>query len=267
MGRWRGFKLNRLIRTRWSRESGIVAALAGAPAASEAAFLQPEGTTQLISASSVSSFSRSFDAKGRLKRSATFSKSSLDVHVAHGLTEHISLIATASSDRLTSKFANDPGSAFGWSAMAGLRIPLWQADGGIISAQALAGIGRDVSRGSFVGEARVLAGRNLSIGGVLGFADAQLAWRQNAPGTQPELRFDATLGLKPLERVMVLAQLFSAYGLPDAGQKRSFRVKGQFGLVWHVGETWSVQANGFHTLYGLNTAQETGATLSLWRRF
>jgi hypothetical protein len=267
MGRWRKFALNRLVRGRWSRKSGIVAALVSAPSATEAAFLQAEGATQLISANSVSGFSREFDANGRIRRSGTFSKTSLDVFATHGLTETVTFVATTSTDRLVTKYASDVGSTISWNAMAGLRVPLWQESGSIVSVQALIGAGREVRGAGMMAEARLMAGHNLAIAEVPGFADIQLAWRQGAPGARPELRFDATLGLKPHERVMFLAQLFTAYGLAHAGQDRSLRVKGQLGLVWHVGETWSVQASVFHTLYGLNSAQETGATLGLWRRF
>lgn len=267
MGRWRAWSLNGLVRGRWSRESGIVVALFGAPAMSEAAFLQPEGTTQLISANSISGFSRNFDAQGRIRRSNTFSKTSLDVYAAHGLTENLTFVAATSTDRLVTKFANDPGSNINWNAMAGLRMPLWRSDDSIVSVQALAGAGRETGRSGLMAEARLMAGHNLVVGGIPGFADAQLAWRQNAPGARQEIRFDATLGLKPHESVMVLVQVFTAYGMPHAGQERSVRLKAQFGLVWHIGETWSVQASAFHTFYGLNTALETGATLGVWRRF
>ncbi|MGL4439877.1 MAG: hypothetical protein ACRCUE_11430 [Bosea sp. (in: a-proteobacteria)] len=267
MGRWRNLRLNKLVRGRWTRESGVVVALFGAPVASEAAFLQPEGQTQVISANGVSGFSRDFDANGQIRRNNTFSKTSLDVFAMHGLTETITLVAATSTDRITTKYANDPGSDINWNAMAGVRMPLWQQNGSIVSAQALVGAGRETGRSGLMAEARLMAGHNLSVADVPGFADVQLALRQNAPGARPEMRFDATFGLKPHDRVMLLSQLLTAYGLAHAGQKRSLRVKAQLGVVWHAGETWSVQLSGFQTVYGLNAAQEAGATLGLWRRF
>jgi hypothetical protein len=245
----------------------VAGAFFGTAAASDAAFLQQEGSSQLISNSTVSGFSRDFDAKGRLVRSGTFSKTSLDVFAAHGLTSTITLVGAVSTDRLLPKFATDPGASTTWNAMAGVRAPLWQSDGGIISVQALAGAGSEMRGSGFIAEARLMAGRNLSIGTIPGFMDVQIAWRQNAPGARPELRLDATLGLKPDDRFMLLAQLFAAQGFAHAGQKQSLRVKAQFGVVWHVGETWSVQASAFHTVYGRDTGQEAGATLGVWRRF
>lgn len=267
MGRRRIVRLNELVDGCWLRASGILAALLAVPTASQSAFLQPEGTTQLILASGLSSFSRDFDAKGRIVRGNTFSKTSLDVFATHGLTPSLTLVAALSTDRLTPKFANVTGSNATWSGLGGLRMPLWQDGGSIISVQALAGTGREMASTGLMAEARLMAGHNLSFTNVPGFADVQVAWRQNAPGARPEFRFDATLGLKPHEKLMLLAQMFSAYGLSQAGQKRSLRIKAQLGLVWHVGETWSVQVSGFHTVYGLNTAQETGAVLGVWRRF
>lgn len=244
-----------------------MAALFGAPFSAEAAFLNPEGTTEVISTSTVSGFSRGFDAKGRVRRASTFSKTSLDVFMAHGIRENLTLIATVSSDSIRTKFAGDPGSSMSWNALAGVRVPIWGSGERILSAQALVGAGRDAGRSGIMAEARLLAGQNLAVSGMPGFADLQVAMRQNAPGARPELRFDATFGLKPHQRVMLLAQAFTAYGFASSGQRQSWRIKGQLGLVWHGGETWSVQASAFHTLHGVNTALETGASLSLWRRF
>ncbi len=61
------------------------AATLSVEAPARAGFLQPEGTTQVITSGSGSRFSRQFDAKGRLRRAATFSKANLETWVQNGL--------------------------------------------------------------------------------------------------------------------------------------------------------------------------------------
>lgn len=245
----------------------MLAALFGAPSASEAAFLQPEGTTQLITTAGMSGILRDFDSKGPAKPNRTVQKTSFDVLLSHGLTDTLTFVATSSKGQLTSMFSREADSSISWTAMAGLRMPLWQSGGSIVSVQALAGAGRDTGRSGLTAEARLMAGHSLTFGSLPGFADVQVAWLQTAPGARPEMRLDATLGFNPHKKLTVLGQVFSAYGFNHDGRKSSLRIKAQLGLVWQFSEAWSVQASGHRTIFGRNAAQQTGAALGLWRRF
>lgn len=281
MGRWRGRETG-AERIGWTRRRGWLAAIASFGAAPEArgAFLLEEGATQAIQSSSVSRFSRGYDPKGRLIRSGSFSKTSLDAHLSHGLNPDVTLMAVLSTDRLSPDIIGDPGGSSALSGMAGARVRLWRDDSWTVSAQILAGAGREGPEGfagaggraGFMGEARLLVGRSFTLGGVDGFADLQAGWRRGAPGARDELRLDGTLGLKPHPRLTTLAQIFAAQGfsgsgLGGAGLAATSRVKGQLSLVWQATPAWSVQAGAFVTLAGRNAAQENGAVLALWRRF
>ena len=238
-------------------------------ASAQAAFLQDKGTTQYIHSAGISSFSRAFDAKGRLKRASSFSKTALDIFIGHGLTDAVSLIGEVSSNRMIPRILTDTDVDSGtmWSAMAGVRARLWHDGTSIVSIQALAGGGRDIGRAGMVGDVRLLLGHNFSLAGYHGFADLQAGYRRNAPGSRPELRFDASLGLRLHRDVQIIGQVLTAHGFRHAGQPQSLRVKTALSLAWDVTKTWTIQLGGFVTAYGINTGRETGATLAVWRRF
>jgi hypothetical protein len=61
--------------------------------------------------------------------------------------------------------------------------------------------------------------------------------------------------------------VLAAHGFSHAGQPRSLRVKTVPSLAWDSSKTWSIQIGGFTTVYGIDTGQEVGATLAVWRRF
>lgn len=53
-----------------------------------------------------------------------------------------------------------------------------------------------MARAGMMGDVRLLLGRNVSLAGYRGFADLQAGYRQTEPGSRPELRFDASFGLR-----------------------------------------------------------------------
>jgi hypothetical protein len=81
----------------------------------KAALLQDRGVSLFSQSAGINSFSRAFDANGRLKRASIFSKTSLDILVGHGL------IGEVSSSRLMPRIltATDVDSGTMWSAMGG----------------------------------------------------------------------------------------------------------------------------------------------------
>ncbi len=254
-------------RSAWFCVSFVALSATAASAPVQAGFLASEGTTQLISSGAISGFSRSFDPSGRIRRSGTFSKNSFDTHVSHGWNADLTLVGQMSSDRLMPAIINDPGAVASWSALVGARMPIWRGANSIISVQALAGVGREASNIGATGVARLMFGHSLHVINMPAFADLQLGVRFGAPGARHELRFDATFGVKPVEDWLVLAQVFSAFRLEGEGAPSSMRVKTQVSLVWQFSQTWAAQAGAFTTVFGVNSAQESGIVLGLWRRF
>ncbi len=240
---------------------------AATPEPVAAAFLKPEGEVEIISSSTASGFSRGFDAAGRLRRSAEFSKASLETHVSYGFSESVTLMGEIASDRLQPRIVNDPGERSAWTALAGVRARLWHDGGAVMSAQLMMGPGFGNGRSGFAADARLLGAYSFAILEMPAFVELQLGRRWGAPGTPAELRLDATLGMRPHEDWLVLLQMFAARGDRLGAAPASFRLKSQFSLVWRVASNWSVQAGVFTTVAGINAAQESGLNLALWRRF
>ncbi len=102
------------------------------------------------------------------------------------------------------------------------------------------------------------------------FAEAQVGYRWRGGRNPDEIILDATLGVRPLPRLMLLLQGFNAVALqPDRrfGGGRMRRHKLQPSLVWSSGEGWSLQVGAFATLAGRETPQERGLVAALWWRF
>jgi hypothetical protein len=243
----------------------------GAAPPALAGFLRPPGASEVIVAAGLSSFSRRFDARGRLARSGAFSKMGLDVHASHGLNERVGLIANVAIDRLE---RSDKGfaPAQSWHVLAGPRLVLWRGEATVLSAQALAGFGRDDSaRGAALGamaDARLLLGHGFRWGDWPAFGEVQAGYRFAAPGARDEIRVDATIGVSPHPDWQLLLQAFGAYAPARAGgEAASGRLKLQAAVIRQLGPQWRAQLSLFTTPLGLNAAAESGGALALWRQF
>lgn len=246
--------------------AGLAAFIAPAGFA-EAGFVISPDSLQIISSSSVGGFSRSFDASGRLKRAATFSKLSLETLAEQGYTPDLMFLARIGREEDRPKYLDDPGFARRWTVMAGARQVIVRHEGWALSAQGMAGFGMGLDRSAFVGDARLLLARNLALGPFPGFVEIQAGYRHGGGIERSEFRLDKTLGVEAAPDVLALIQLFSAHAPRRDGLQASWRVKAALGLVWRMNDRWSVQIGGFTTLHGRNAAFEQGGMLAVWRRF
>jgi protein XagA len=245
--------------------AGLALSCASTPARS--GFLLDPGRTLTIASISYGGFSTAFDAAGALRRSAAFTKVTQATHVAYGLTDKVTLIGQLDSDRLLPQFINDPGASTSWSTLGGARLMLWRNDAHVVSVQALAGAGQSFTDMGFSADIRLLTGHSFEIAGMPAFGDLQVGYRHGAPGIRSELRFDATLGMRPHPDWLVLTQVFTAQALASHGLPAATRIKLQSSVVWDFSRHWSLQLGLYTTLFGINSVQENGAMLALWRRF
>ena len=103
---------------------------------------------------------------------------------------------------------------------------------------------------------------------IKGFVETSGAWVRRSGAMPDEFRVDATLGLQSSERVMVLYQLFSAWGLqksPWGGRPNSH--KAQTSIVYSLTPDWRLQAGFFASFAGAHARYERGYLTALWRRF
>ncbi len=118
-------------------------------------------------------------------------------------------------------------------------------------------------------EMRVLYGRNLTLAGLPGFFDGQLAWRQRTGAPANEANLDLTLGLRPQADLMLLLQSFNTVTLGHAGNgyDQTRRYKLQLSAVQQLTPTVSVQIGANKAVGGRNDGNELGGLLALWVGF
>lgn len=181
-----------------------------------AGFLDPVGRSQVITTLGYSSFSRQFDAQGRLKRSSSFTKSTSETRVSYGYSEHLTLIAELAGDRVMPQFANDPGAESSWSAIAGARVLLWRGTEWVFSGQVLAGGGAGAGRAGLVADARLALGRGFKIGEMAAFADVQGGYRHASPGNSLSSGLMPALGSARMRNGCCLRRSLPLMGLRTA---------------------------------------------------
>jgi len=255
--------------------AGLTCAGALAPSlVSAAAWPQAAGHTETIFSLEPGGADRAFDAKGAADAPLPqWDQTDASVYIDHGVTSRLSL-----TGKINLK-AYDTGDArfSGLSSLEfGGRYALHDGADYILSAGAsLEGLGRGrrddfdsvFGRQGTDADLRVYFGRNLRVAGQDAFLDVQAArhFRQYNPD---QWRFDATLGLKPSPRWMVLMQGFAGRADKQAG----------YAVAWLNGEVSLVRGFGAHsqtcvqlgvrrTVSGRNVPQVTALVASLWRRY
>jgi hypothetical protein len=98
---------------------------------------------------------------------------------------------------------------------------------------------------------------------VAGFTDLQVA-RLKRSGLADETRVDVTLGLRPKDHWLIMAQAYA--GNADSTPAGSRWRKGELSVVRDLG-AWSLQAGWRQTLSGRETSADHGPVLAVWRRF
>lgn len=252
----------------------VVICAGGFPAQGLAgAWPQEIGHIQVISRAELARATQAYDAQGnRGVELVGWEEKSVSVFIDYGLTERISLSGKINFQDYHTEW--DSFSGLG-SVEIGARYNFLRTEKTVlslgISAEGL-GQGRrnafeDGRPDSTDIELRGYLGRNFTFRGIPSFVDIQLARRMRSHDAD-QWRGDVTLGLKPNEKWMVLAQVFD--GRTD--------IEDNFQAVWVNGELSVVRAFGpendlnlqlsaRQTLYGKNVPEVSGAALSLWKAF
>jgi hypothetical protein len=218
-----------------------------------------------------------FDARGNVQSTPPYSKTELETLFEYGVSswftamlapsvQHISIGAPIEAHRTGSGYTDvggrvllSQGSAWVLSAQTTLRVP------GAFDKSSAASIGYTDSEV----DVRGLFGYGFEIAGWPTFIDVQLAQRFRLGGPPDEFRADLTLGVRPLERWLLLLQSFnvSSEGAGTLGFSSYAYHKLQASAVYAVTPAMSLQLGGFTAFAGHNALQENGVVLSGWYKF
>jgi protein XagA len=242
------------------------------------AWLQETDRGQIIFASTSMQASSRFDRKGKPVQAGRFSQQDLAVTAEMGWSDSLTLIVGGQFQHKAFLQGGETQHSGILAATAGAKVRLWRNDQTVLSLQGtLQGAGeRSLPDGlrrmgaPMEGDLRVNLGHNLTIAGLPAFVDLQAGYRWRGGGLTDEVRFDATLGLRPAPRWLVLLQSFNTLAIaPDrrfnGGRLRQHKV--QPSLVYDLSETWSVQIGLFVAIRGQESLGEKGASVALWRKF
>lgn len=237
------------------------------------AWPQAPGATQLIVSLEPGEAGRAYDASGDPTIPLTaWSENNATLFIDHGVSQHFTI--TGKVNFQDYKTATDRFSGLGSIELGG-RWTVHKADDYVlafgVSAEGL-GKGRrndfdTTARQGTDYDLRAYFGKSFRVRGVDAFVDLQAArhLRQYEAG---QWRIDATLGLKPSARWMVLAQVFS--GETDRRTwGRAAWLNSQVGIVRNFGarQEMSLQLAARRTVAGENVPAVNAVVLSLWRNF
>jgi protein XagA len=240
------------------------------------AWLQPSGQGQIIFNPSAMTTTSRFDRRGRATRIDGFAKQDNAIRVEYGIREDVTLILHTLQRTEMTPIEGGIQAVITSGIGGGARLALWRGERSILSAQitGLSGIERSMpALDRRVGprheiDIRVLAGQNVEIAGLPAFVEAQAGYRWRGGRHAGEARLDMTLGIRPVDRVLLLVQSLNTLavtGTGAAGRPRQHKL--QASIVYDLTETWSVQAGAFVAVAGRDALREQGVLLGLWRKF
>lgn len=256
-----------------ARSLAAAAALALAVAcicspAAAGAWPVPPGETLAILKYERSRADEAFDADGFRVSLPARSDQTISLHVEHGLTRRLTVQGKLAWTRGEDPFADYDGRG---PVELGLRYAVLRTSRSVVSLYAggvLGGEGRNAGyaqpgAGGTDIEARLLAGRSLTLAGRSAFAEMQLA-RLDRSGLPDEARLDLTLGVEASDRWLLLTQVYA--GQADGAPVRPLWVKLEWSAVRRVGD-WRLQAGWRQSLAGRDSPAEAGPVIAVWRAF
>jgi hypothetical protein len=218
-----------------------------------------------------------FDAKGDLRSAPTYGKTELATLFEYGLSNWFTAMLAPSVQHISIGAPVDAHrTGLGYTDVGG-RLLLWQGSSWVVSAQTTFRVPGtfDKFNSTAIGytdpevDLRGLFGYGFEVGGWPTFIDVQLAQRFRLGGPPDEFRADITLGMRPLERWLLMLQSFNVISEGDGtlGFSSYAYHKLQVSAVYAVTPAMSLQLGGFTTYAGHNALQENGVVLSGWYKF
>ena len=259
----------RLARLRILVTSVILFLAAGARAG---AWLEPPGQGEVILGGTFSDSLRAYDANGRLAPVSSYKKFELTAYAEYGATDATTLIAAPS---VLDFRARPPGESYAGMGVleAGGRVKLYEYEEWIFSAQATLREATSARSRIFLdtghgvqADARLLIGRTFTLLGFPAFSSLEIGYRSPG-GFGHEIRADATLGIRPVEKVLVLLQAFNISAVHTTPLYPTRSNKLAASIVYDITQSISLQVGGIIGLPGVNTTTERGVISAVWYRF
>ncbi|HEY2035265.1 MAG TPA: hypothetical protein VGH02_16405 [Rhizomicrobium sp.] len=232
-------------------------------------------TWQVISATTISDATKSYDADGKATEDVTFRKTSSSLYVEYGWKDWLTLVAVPEyASALSAGPARATERANDFAFSGGARVRLLD-DEGILSVEAMArsagAFELDTSFQERPGEdfeLRVLYGAHFELFGRTGCFDAEIAQRWTTGGRPNETPIDLTVIYDVGWKTQALIQNFNVIseggGQPPFVHYRYHKLA--LSLVRPVWGETSLQLGGFISPAGQNALEEKGIFLSLWTK-
>ncbi len=265
---------------RRDRLAGILLAgvvLLAPAAANAAAWTLDKGKGLVILKSTFDAANQEFDGGGSLQSTARYRKFELEALIEYGITDWLTGFVKPTFETV-SVGEPTPGNhtGLGYSS-AGIRTRLYNSEDRVLSIQAeLLGPGAfDQNNPAEVGntgmnfDLRVLGVQEFMLWNKPAYVNLEAGYRWRADGPPNEFRFDTAFGLRPTERLLLLAQTFTVIGDGTASNGFSWLTytKLQPSIVYDLNDAWSLQFGGYSTVTGRNALQENALFAAVWRRF
>jgi hypothetical protein len=244
------------------------AALAASTARALAdAFLEKPGEGKVFFLSTFDSAGQYFTPSGRLTPIPDYRKFSLSAFTEYGLDASTTLIGRAEVGRL-----DDRSGVTGQGAGAiGARRLLFDGGAFRMAAQAVVSAGSGLegmpSRSSGAAlDVRLAAAATFNIAKAPAFIEVSAGPRLMT-GDWRGVRLDATFGVRPFEKWLVMLQSFNRFNEegPFGGRARAH--KAQASIMYDVTPQWSLIAGIFTTLAARAERRQQGALAGAMRRF
>ncbi|MGL5138770.1 MAG: hypothetical protein ACRC7G_13485 [Beijerinckiaceae bacterium] len=239
------------------------------------AWPQAAGKGQAIS---TLTFSRSFSPKNAFGQRSRFTKAELGVFIEYGLTDTLTIGALPRFEFRENRFGMQADTNRGLSdSDIFLRSVLWRDNASVLSLQGTVIVPGGYDRrarlplgdGAFGYEARLLAGHNFKVGEMPAFVELQVGYRFRAGSPADIVKVDATLGLRPADKWLILLQSLSDFSVRNQGTGGTdFDVsKLQISVVREIAPNVSIQLGAYKEIYGRNLNRGAAVLTALWIRF
>jgi protein XagA len=219
-----------------------------------------------------------FDRKGKRMGRGLYDKRELQAYGEYGVADGLTAFGATSFQKIKARDVEEHGHKGLGRSEFGARLRLIEREGWIVSAQ-LSGLvaGAKKSDGlSAIGETddgvdvRGLVAKTFELFGKPAFLDLAAGHRWRSGDPADEVRLDATLGVRPKARLLLLAQSFNQLG--TARWKGRYELKQrihklQWTTIYDLSARLSLVSAAFVTPAGRDALVERGATLGVGVRF